>query len=134
MVQVVTIAESMRLQAMLATYGIMTQTPEEIEPVQIWSQWELVKVYRHLGYNKALKLERRPPRPIGALGTSKIYRLSGQKIICYPLIFSASDFYLSHDMALLADNIRSELKFVSRCWRLSGRPTVVILVTENNMR
>ena len=54
--------------------------------------------------------------------------------MCYPLIFSASEFYLSHDMALLTDDIKSELKFVSRCWRLSGRPTVCIVVTENNMR
>jgi len=34
-VQVVLIAESRRLQASLNTYGIQTQTPEEIEPVQV---------------------------------------------------------------------------------------------------
>lgn len=34
-VQVVLIAESMRLQAMLGTYGIQTQTPHEVEPVQV---------------------------------------------------------------------------------------------------
>ncbi len=71
-VQVVTIAESMRLQAVLATYGIQTQTPNEIEPVQIWSQTELVKVYQNLGHNKKLGLKGRPPRPIGSLGTSKV--------------------------------------------------------------
>jgi len=43
-VQVVLIAESMRLQAMMATYGIQTQTPHEVEPVQIWSSTELMKV------------------------------------------------------------------------------------------
>lgn len=36
-VQVVLIAESRRLQASLNTYGIQTQTPEEIEPVQVKS-------------------------------------------------------------------------------------------------
>lgn len=45
MVQVVLIAESMRLQAMMATYGIHTQTPHEVEPVQIWSPNQLVKVF-----------------------------------------------------------------------------------------
>lgn len=133
-VQVVMIAESMRLQAVLATYGIQTQTPTEIEPVQIWSQWEMVKVYQHLGKNDALGLKGRPMRPIGILGSSKVmmvlncmltvrpnrgthlqlYRLCGQTVICYPLIFSSSEFYLSHDMALLTDDIKSELKFVSR--------------------
>jgi len=48
-VQVVLIAESMRLQAMMATYGIQTQTPHEVEPVQIWSSTELMKV-RHVLY------------------------------------------------------------------------------------
>lgn len=37
MVQVVLIAESMRLQAMMGTYGIQTQTPHEVEPVQVSS-------------------------------------------------------------------------------------------------
>lgn len=43
-VQVVLIAESVRLQAMMGTYGIQTQTPHEVEPVQIWPPGELVKV------------------------------------------------------------------------------------------
>lgn len=71
-VQIVLIAESMRLQAMMATYGIQTQTPHEVEPVQIWSSNQLVKVYQNLGINKKLKLTGRPQRPIGALGTSKV--------------------------------------------------------------
>ena len=71
-VQVVLIAESMRLQAMMATYGIQTQTPHEVEPVQIWPPSQLVKVYEQLGVSKKLGLKGRPPRPIGALGTSKV--------------------------------------------------------------
>ncbi|KAF2352247.1 Glycoside hydrolase family 15/Phosphorylase b kinase regulatory chain family [Trinorchestia longiramus] len=133
-VQVVLIAESMRLQAMMATYGIQTQTPHEVEPVQIWPPKELVKVYCHLGLNKKLGLNGRPTRPIGALGTSKVYRICGQTVLCYPLVFEVSDFYLSHDMALLIDNIKTELHFVSKYWRLSGRPTVCILIREEHMR
>ncbi|VDN40639.1 unnamed protein product [Gongylonema pulchrum] len=43
-VQVVLIAESSRLQMMLSTYGISTQTPHDLEPVQIWPSWKMVKV------------------------------------------------------------------------------------------
>lgn len=32
---------------MLSTYGISSQTPHEIEPVQIWPSWRLVKVERN---------------------------------------------------------------------------------------
>lgn len=102
----VLIAESQRLQAMMATYGIQTQTPHEVEPVQIWSPTELVKVYEHLGFNQKLGLKGRPPRPIGALGTSKLYKIKGNTVMCYPLIFEVSDFYLSYDMALLIDDIK----------------------------
>lgn len=44
-VQVALIAESSRLQMMLSTYGINTQTPHELEPVQIWPSWKMVKVF-----------------------------------------------------------------------------------------
>ena len=44
MFQVVLVSESTRLQAMLQTYGIQTQTPHEVEPVQIWDPSQLVKV------------------------------------------------------------------------------------------
>ncbi|XP_075211939.1 putative phosphorylase b kinase regulatory subunit beta isoform X2 [Lycorma delicatula] len=133
-VQIVLIAESMRLQAMMATYGIQTQTPHEVEPVQIWSSNELVKVYQNLGVNKKLCLSGRPSRPVGALGTSKVYRVCGMTVLCYPLIFEVSEFYLYRDMALLIDDIKTELQFVSRYWRLSGRPTVCLLVREEHMR
>ncbi|XP_044021061.1 probable phosphorylase b kinase regulatory subunit beta isoform X2 [Aphidius gifuensis] len=133
-VQIVLIAESMRLQAMMATYGIQTQTPHEVEPVQILSSLQLIDVYQKLGINKKLKLQGRPARPIGSLGTSKVYRVCGMTVLCYPLIFEVSQFYLYRDMALLIDDIKTELKFVGKYWRLSGRPTVCLLIREEHMR
>lgn len=133
-VQVVLIAESMRLQAMMGTYGIQTQTPHEVEPVQIWSSKQLEKVYKHLGVNQKLKLTGRPMRPIGSLGTSKIYRVCGMTVLCYPLMFEVSEFYLYRDMALLIDDIKTEIQFVCRYWRLSGRPTVCLVIREEHMR
>jgi len=133
-VQVVMIAESTRLQAMLANYGIQTQTPHEVEPVQIWSPSEMVKVLKYMGTCSQLGLKGRPVRPIGSLGTSKVYRVCRQTVLCYPLVLSKSDFYLSYDMALLTDDIKSELQFISRCWRLAGRPTFCIVISEDNMR
>ena len=52
------------------------QTPQEVEPVQIWPPLQLVKVYCKLGCNKKLGLTGRPTRPIGALGTSKVKKAS----------------------------------------------------------
>ncbi len=55
-VHVALIAESQRLQVFLNTYGIQTQTPQQVEPIQIWAQKELVKAYFHLGINDKLGL------------------------------------------------------------------------------
>ena len=44
------IAESARLQATLGTYGIQTQTPTQVEPIQIWPPAELIKVSKN--YNQ----------------------------------------------------------------------------------
>lgn len=64
----------------------------------------------------------------------KIYRVCGMTVLCYPLIFEVSDFYLYRDMALLIDDIKTELQFVAKYWRLSGRPTVCLLMREEHMR
>lgn len=94
----------------------------------------MVKVYEYLGVNRKLGLKGRPPRPIGSLGTSKLYRIMGQTVLCYPLIFESVDFYLSHDMALLIDDIKNELNFVGKYWRMSGRPTVCLILREEHLR
>jgi len=73
-IQVVLIAESVRLQQTLATYGIQSQTPHQIEPIQIWPPMVLAKAYENLGVNPKLSLTGRPPRPIGGLGTAKVRR------------------------------------------------------------
>lgn len=132
--QVVLISESTRLQCMLANYGIQTQTPTEVEPVQVWPPGEMVRLLASMGSSPSLGLGGRPSRPIGSLGTSKLYRVAGKTVLCYPIIFSASDFYLYHDMALLTEDIREELRFINKHWRLLGRPTFAILISENDMR
>ena len=71
-IQVVLISETQRLQQLLGTYGIETQTPHQIEPIQIWSPKELTRAYTHLGINKKLGMTGRPGRPFGVLSTSKV--------------------------------------------------------------
>lgn len=102
--------------------------------MQIWSSTQLIKIFQELGVNEKIGLTGRPPRPVGSLGTSKVYRVCGMTVLSYPLIFEVSDFYLYRDMALLIDDIKTELQFVGKYWRLSGRPTVCLLIREEHMR
>ncbi|KAK4814178.1 hypothetical protein QYF61_010010, partial [Mycteria americana] len=133
-VHVALIAESQRLQVFLNTYGIQTQTPQQVEPIQIWAQKELVKAYFHLGVNGKLGLSGRPDRPIGCLGTSKIYRILGKTVVCYSIIFDLSDFYMSQDVMMLIDDIKNALQFIKQYWKMHGRPLFVVLIREDNIR
>ncbi|KAL3981501.1 Glycosyl hydrolases 15 family protein [Acanthocheilonema viteae] len=127
-VQVVLIAESSRLQMMLSTYGIDTQTPHDLEPVRIWPSWRMMKVFESLGKNEKMGLSGRPRRPFGPLNTSKIFKRFGDTILCYPLLFEVKDFYINADPAVLINEIKLNLEFISRRWKLTGRPTFCMIL------
>ncbi|XP_048040660.1 phosphorylase b kinase regulatory subunit beta isoform X1 [Megalobrama amblycephala] len=133
-IHVALVAESQRLQVFLNTYGIQTQTPQQVEPIQIWPQKELVKAYRFLAINKKLGLSGRPERPVGCIGTCKIYRILGKTVVCYPIVFDLSDFYLSQDVMLLIDDIKNALQFIKQCWKMPGRPLFLVLIREDNIK
>ncbi|GFN77190.1 phosphorylase b kinase regulatory subunit beta, partial [Plakobranchus ocellatus] len=133
-IQIVLISETNRLQQLLGTYGIETQTPHQIEPIQIWSPKELTKAYEYLGVNNKLGITGRPARPFGVLSTSKIFRACGKTVLCYPLLFEMSDFYLAQDISLVMDDCKNDLAFLAKCWKLSGRPTWCMVIRENAIR
>ncbi|XP_016430843.1 LOW QUALITY PROTEIN: phosphorylase b kinase regulatory subunit beta-like [Sinocyclocheilus rhinocerous] len=133
-IHVALIAESQRLQVFLNTYGIQTQTPQQVEPIQIWPQKELVKAYHFLAINKKLGLSGRPERPVGCIGTCKIYRILGKTVVCYPIVFDLSDFYLSQDVMLLIDDIKNALQFIKQYWKMPGRPLFLALIREDNIK
>eukprot|EP00731_Ephydatia_muelleri_P025985 Em0018g85a len=106
-IQVALISETTRLQAVLATHGIPTQTQKQVEPIKIRSPADiLMKVFSHIGENRKLGLSGRPNRPIGALATSKVYRVFGHTMIFYPTD-SMVDFYLSFDGTFLIDVLKA---------------------------
>nr|CAB3264837.1 phosphorylase b kinase regulatory subunit beta [Phallusia mammillata] len=132
-IQVSLVAESKHLQRILSTYGFEAQTPEQVEPIQIWPSQELVNVYLHLGANDKLGISGRPKRPIGALGTCKVYRIHGTTIVCYPLMFDIGDFYMAFDTQTLIDELQHSLQFVSSYWRMPQRPLFIFLLREDVM-
>lgn len=106
LVQVVLLAESTRLQTLLSTYGIQTQTPHQVEPVQVWAPSELVRAHQWLGECSRLGLSGRPTRPFGILSTSKFYRIRARLVLCYPILFEIDDFYIAQDTKALIGEIK----------------------------
>ncbi|KAM7535495.1 hypothetical protein Aperf_G00000092020 [Anoplocephala perfoliata] len=130
-VQMILLAESTRLQQILATYGIRTQTPVEIEPLKLWPPGALVKASAFMGFNKRLGLKGRPPRPVGCLGSSKYYRVSGTTVLVFPHLFEDQSFYFRYDIEALIEEVKDDLIFLSKWWRMKGRPNYCFLVKED---
>ncbi|XP_065913597.1 phosphorylase b kinase regulatory subunit beta-like [Dysidea avara] len=130
-VQIVLIAETPRLQTILATHGIPTQTTKQVEPVEVRPPSELTKMLRNLGANEKLGLTGRPSRPYGMLGTTRLYRFSSKIYAFFPAYTDVSDFYLSHDVSLFIDVMRLELRFLQNWWDLKQRPTLTLLLRED---
>lgn len=129
-VQIALLAEDEALQAQLATYGIATQTPEQVEPVQVRQPTELSTVYAQMGRCDILGLTGRPVRRLRSLTTSRIFRIGQDTIVFLPAFLDQQQFYLTLDYHFLVDQIRSELAYIQRHWSELGRPTMTLLLTH----
>uniref|UniRef100_A0A1I8F6H9 Phosphorylase b kinase regulatory subunit n=1 Tax=Macrostomum lignano TaxID=282301 RepID=A0A1I8F6H9_9PLAT len=121
-VQGVLISESVRLQQMLATFGV--------EPITLWPSKNLIRVQECLGRCDRLSLSGRPLPGHGQV----LQGPRARTVLCYPLLFEMRDFYLLHDMDMVIDEVRTNLLFLSTWWRLKGRPTFCFLLREDMIR
>ncbi|KAG0330371.1 hypothetical protein BGZ99_004741 [Dissophora globulifera] len=129
-VQVVLLAEDANLQSMLNMYGLETQTMEQVHPITVSHPQGLKEVYAALGRNAKLGLTGRPKRPVGSLGTSRLYRVQGHLYAFTPHFMDNEEFYLTSDNDYLISIFEQELAFVRQYWEYPGRPTMVVLLTH----
>jgi phosphorylase kinase alpha/beta subunit len=133
-IQVALISETTRLQTLLATHGVPTQTQKQVEPIKIRPPGDiLMRVYARLGENGKLGLTGRPKRPLGALATSRVYRIYGMTFVFYPTD-SMADFYTSFDVMTLIDVLKTTLQFLNLNWNMAGRPTLCLYLTESRLK
>lgn len=128
--QIALLAEDETLQAQLAAYGIDTQTPKQVEPIQVRQAGELAQAYTQIGRNDKIPLTGRPLRRLRSLTTSKIFRIQGETIVFLPSFLDQQQFYLTFDPHFLATQVRAELAHIQRHWSQLGRPTLTILLTH----
>lgn len=69
-------------------------------------------------------------RPVGVLGTSRLYRIQGQLYAFTPHFMDNEEFYLNADPDYLVSAFESELSFTSANWFYPGRPTMVVVLTH----
>ena len=129
-VQIALLSADSALQAELAAYGIPTQTPQQVEPIQVRQAHELGEVYTEIGRNDKLGLTGRPLRRLRSLTTSRVFRIRSVTIVFLPALLDRQQFYLADDTQFLVTQIRSELAYIQRHWSLLGRPTMTLLLTH----
>ena len=129
-VQIALLAENKALQAELATYGVLTQVADELEPMQIYPAGELSGILAQIGCNSKLGLSGQPIRRLRSLTTSWLFRINGEAVAFLPSFLDQQRFYLTLDYHLLVSQIRSELAYIYDHWRAPGRPTVLLLLSH----
>ncbi|XP_045889010.1 phosphorylase b kinase regulatory subunit alpha, liver isoform isoform X3 [Micropterus dolomieu] len=130
-VQVCVVAESKEIQELLSDHGIIVQTMSEVLPIRVMPARILSHVYARLGNCKKLNLSGRPYRHIGVLGTSKFYEIRNRPYIFTPQFLDHHHFYLALDNQMIVEMLRTELAYLSSCWRMTGRPTLAFPITRS---
>ncbi|XP_053720532.1 phosphorylase b kinase regulatory subunit alpha, liver isoform isoform X1 [Synchiropus splendidus] len=130
-VQVCVLAESEEIQELLSNQGIDVQMMSEVLPIRILPARILSHVYVRLGNCKKLNLSGRPYRHIGVLGTSKFYEIRNRSYIFTPQFLDHHHFYLALDNQMIVEMLRTELAYLSSCWRMTGRPTLTFPITRS---
>lgn len=132
-VQLALLAEDAELQNELEACGIASQTPEQIQPVQVRSAQDLAQLYHCIGQNEALGLTGRPVRRLRNLTTSRVFRIRSEAVVFLPANLDLDQFYLTLDEHFLVAQIKSEIAYLQRDWRQLGQPTMTLLITRRMM-
>jgi phosphorylase kinase alpha/beta subunit len=130
LVQIALLAEDEDLQSKLEVYGIETQTPKQIEPIQVREADELLSIYTQIGRNAKLGLTGRPPRRPRSLTTSRIFRIGSENVVFLSAFLDAQQFYLTLDYHFLVEQLRGELAYIQKYWSDLGRPTLTLMLTH----
>ncbi|KAI9226192.1 MAG: glycosyl hydrolases family 15-domain-containing protein [Piptocephalis tieghemiana] len=125
------LAEDPTVQSFLSGVGIQTETVGQVGAVRVLRERALREVYALLGENGKLGLSGRPTRPVGTLGTCKLYRAGGRIHAFTPRFLDAEHYYLSSDNDYLVSLFEQEVAFVGAHWRGPGRPVMTIMLTRS---
>ncbi|XP_063068268.1 phosphorylase b kinase regulatory subunit alpha, liver isoform [Engraulis encrasicolus] len=130
-VQVSVVAENSRIQELLRDHGIDVETQAEAQPIRLMPARILSHIYAKLGMSKKLNTSGRPHRHIGVLGTSKFYEIRNRTYTFTPQFIDQHHFYLALDNQMIVEMLRNELAYLSGSWRMTGRPTLTLPITNN---
>lgn len=128
-VQIALLAEDDTVQQRLLDQGVVSETLEQVAPIQVRTARELAEGLYLLGKNDKLRLTGRPPRRIRSLTTSQVFQINDKTVVFLPEFLNQSDFYLNHDNKLLVEQLKGELVYHQHNWDIPGRPLIILKIT-----
>ncbi|KAM4019772.1 phosphorylase b kinase regulatory subunit alpha, skeletal muscle isoform 3-T4 [Anomaloglossus baeobatrachus] len=129
-VQVCILAETEEIREILQKHGIEVQAVAEVNPIRVQPARILSHIYARLGRNKKMKLTGRPYRNMGVLGTSKLYSIRQNVFAFTPQFIDQQQFYLALDNRMIVEMLRTDLSYLCRRWRMTGRPTITFPISN----
>ncbi|MBN2855316.1 MAG: hypothetical protein JXK51_03660 [Halothiobacillaceae bacterium] len=129
-VSVALIAETPAVDAALTGMGSDLHMVLGQSKVRVGSVRALVENLVDLGANARLGLTGRPRRRVLGLSTAKVYEIDGEQWLIVPQLFDTDDFYLTQDLALLVQELRSTIAYLHRYWQQPGRPILTLMISE----
>ncbi|RUR85974.1 glycoside hydrolase family 15 protein [Chlorogloeopsis fritschii PCC 9212] len=130
LVQIALLAEDEDLQLILEVHGIETQTPKQVEPIQVRQPDDFIAIYSQIGRSDKLGLTGRPPRRPRSLTTSRIFRIGNETVVFLPSLLDSQQFYLTLDYHFLVAQFKSELAYIQKYWSDLGRPILTLMLTH----
>uniref|UniRef100_A0A1E1X9M0 Phosphorylase b kinase regulatory subunit n=1 Tax=Amblyomma aureolatum TaxID=187763 RepID=A0A1E1X9M0_9ACAR len=130
-VQVVVLAEDHIIQEKLMHHEIFVQTIQDVPDFEVLPARVLGHIYTYLGRSTKLGLSGRQSRDVGILSTSKMYLFKDSLLVFTPQFADQHRFYLASDTDLLIDTFKTEVAYLKSAWRMLGRPTVILPVSQD---
>lgn len=130
-VQVVVLAEDHIIQEKLMHHEILVQTIQDVPDFEVLPARVLGHIYTYLGRSSKLGLSGRQSRDVGILSTSKMYLFKDSLLVFTPQFADQHRFYLASDTDLLIDTFKTEIAYLKSAWRMLGRPTVILPVSQD---
>ena len=129
-VQIALLADNSKIQHKLLEHGVVSETIDDVAPIQIRTANELAEALLQLGKNDKLQLTGRPPRRIRTLTTSQAFNINDDKVVFLPEFLNQSEFYRNFDNRLLVEQLKNELAYHQRHWDVPGRPLIILMIND----
>ena len=128
-VALVVLAQNQKVKRRLESFGVISETLEDIQPVQVIAASHLVEAYHQLGANEQLGLTGRPRRILQSLSTSHAYNINKQKLLCLSSLQNERSGFQKWDGDVVSQIVRDEIVHIRKHW-FHAEPAVFTLLID----